>query len=64
MRGKIDVAFLRREAPAPGLAFKFLIKEPLVAVMPSRHRLAGRKSIRPQDLADEPYITPTKLRPP
>lgn len=63
MRGKIDVAFLRREAPAPGLAFKFLIKEPLVAVMPSRHRLAGRKSVRPQDLADEPYITPTKAAP-
>jgi len=26
------MAFLRREAPAPGLPFKFLIKEPLVAV--------------------------------
>jgi LysR family transcriptional regulator, hca operon transcriptional activator len=63
MRGKVDVAFLRREAQAPGLAFKFLIKEPLVAVLPSGHRLAARKSIRPQDIADEVYITPTKAAP-
>ena len=34
MRGKVDVAFLRREDPAPGLTFKLLIKEPLVAVLP------------------------------
>ena len=46
MRGKVDVAFLRREAQAPGLAFKFLIKEPLVAVLPTGHRLAARKDIR------------------
>ena len=63
MRGKVDVAFLRREAQAPGLAFKFLIKEPLVAVLPSGHRLAARKSIRPQEIAKEVYITPTKAAP-
>jgi LysR family hca operon transcriptional activator len=63
MRGKVDVAFLRREIQAPGLAFKFLIKEPLVAVLPSGHRLAARKAIRPQDIAGEPYITPTKAAP-
>jgi LysR family transcriptional regulator, hca operon transcriptional activator len=63
MRGKVDVAFLRRESPAPGLAFKFLIKEPLVAVLPAGHRLAARKEIRPQDLAGETYITPTRVAP-
>jgi LysR family hca operon transcriptional activator len=63
MRGKVDVAFLRREAQAPGLAFKLLIKEPLVAVLLSGHRLAARKSIRPQDIAEEVYITPTKAAP-
>jgi LysR family hca operon transcriptional activator len=63
MRGKVDVAFLRREAPAPGLAFKFLIREPLVAVLPIGHRLAARKSIRPQDIAGETYITPTRVAP-
>jgi len=63
MRGKVDVAFMRREVPAPGLAFKFLIKEPLVAVLPSGHPLAARKSIRPQDIAGEVYIAPIKAAP-
>jgi LysR family hca operon transcriptional activator len=63
MRGKVDVAFLRREAQAPGLAFKFLIKEPLVVVLPRGHRLAARKSIRPQDIPGETYITPTRVAP-
>ena len=63
MRGKADVAFLRREAQAPGLAFKFLVKEPLVAVLPAGHPLAARKDIRPQDFAGETYITPTRVAP-
>src|ERR1700704_1320962 len=63
MRGKVDVAFLRREAQAPGLAFKFLIKEPLVAVLPTRHRLAAQKEISPRDIAGEIYITPTRAAP-
>jgi LysR family transcriptional regulator, hca operon transcriptional activator len=63
MRGKVDVAFLRREAQAPGLTFKFLIKEPLVAVLPKNHRLAAHKEIKPQDLAAETYITPTRVAP-
>jgi LysR family hca operon transcriptional activator len=63
MRGKVDVAFLRREAQAPGLTFKFLIKEPLVAVLPKTHRLAAHKEINPRDLAAETYITPTRVAP-
>jgi LysR family hca operon transcriptional activator len=63
MRGKVDVAFLRREAVAPGLAFKPLVKEPLVAVLPTGHRLAARKAIRPRDVAGEIYISPTRNAP-
>src|SRR6201987_763204 len=63
MRGKVDVAFLRREAQAPGLAFKPLIKEPLVAMVPTGHRLAARKAITPQEIAAETYITPTRYAP-
>jgi LysR family transcriptional regulator, hca operon transcriptional activator len=33
MQGKIDVALLRREAHTAGLAFKFLTKEPLIAIL-------------------------------
>jgi LysR family transcriptional regulator, hca operon transcriptional activator len=63
MRGKVDVAFLRRETPAPGLAFKFLIREPLVAVLPAGHRLTAHREIRPADIAAEIYITPTRAAP-
>jgi len=63
MRGKVDVAFLRREAQAPGLAFKLLVKEPLVAVLPAGHRLAARQEIAPQDIAGETYIAPTRTAP-
>jgi LysR family hca operon transcriptional activator len=63
MRGKADVAFMRREAPAPGLAFKFLSKEPLVAVVPAGHRLAARREIRPEDIMGETYIAPTRAAP-
>jgi LysR family hca operon transcriptional activator len=63
LRGKVDVAFLRREDQTPGLAFRLLIKEPLVAVLPSGHRLATRKAIRPQDIVGETFIAPTKTAP-
>jgi LysR family hca operon transcriptional activator len=63
MRGKVDVAFLRRETQAPGIAFKFMIKEPLVAMVPAGHRLASRKAISPQEIAAETYISPTRYAP-
>lgn len=63
MRGKMDVAFLRRETQTVGLSFRFLTKEPLIAVLPADHRLASRKKIRPHDLARETYISPTRLAP-
>jgi LysR family hca operon transcriptional activator len=63
MRGKVDVAFLRREKDAPGITFKPLINEPLVAVMPAGHRLAAAKTVRLKDMAEESYITPTRVAP-
>jgi LysR family hca operon transcriptional activator len=63
MRGKVDVAFLRRETQAPGVTFKFMIKEPLVAMVPAGHRLASHKEISPQEIAAETYITPTRYAP-
>jgi len=63
MRGELDVAFLRREAPTAGLAFKHLVKEPLMAILPKHHRLAARKSVRPQDLAREAFVSTTRVAP-
>jgi LysR family hca operon transcriptional activator len=63
MRGKLDVAFLRAETQSVGLSFKFLAKEPLIAVLPADHRLTSRKKIRPQDLASEIYVSSARISP-
>ena len=63
MRGKLDVAFLREETSSEGLSFKFLAKEPLIAVLPADHRLTSRKKIRPQDLAGEIYVSSARISP-
>ncbi|QYD72987.1 LysR family transcriptional regulator [Paraburkholderia edwinii] len=63
MRGKLDVAFLRPERQTVGLSFKFLAKEPLIAVLPADHRLTSRKKIRPQDLARETYVSSSRTSP-
>ena len=63
MRGKLDVAFLRRETQTVGLNFKLLAREPLIAVLPADHRLAARKTIRPEDLARETYVSSARTSP-
>jgi LysR family hca operon transcriptional activator len=62
-KGKIDAAFLRREQGAPDLAFRLLVKEPLVVVLPSDHRLAALKAISPQDLVGETFVTVSRTAP-
>jgi LysR family hca operon transcriptional activator len=62
-RGKVDVAFLRREKDMPDLEFRLLTKEPLVVVLPSDHRLAALTSIEPQDIARETFITVSATAP-
>src|SRR5258708_5547614 len=56
-KGKIDAAFLRRERGVPELAFRLLVKEPLVVILPSDHRLAALKAISPRDLVGETFVT-------
>jgi LysR family hca operon transcriptional activator len=55
--GEIDAAFLRPEPNSPRLTFRSLVREPIVAVLPSNNPLANRRSIRPQDLATEGFIS-------
>ena len=54
--GKLDAAFMRAERGYPGLAYRVLAREPLIAVLPSDHRLAARHSIGPLDLVGETLI--------
>jgi LysR family transcriptional regulator, hca operon transcriptional activator len=56
MKGNVDAAFLRRERGLSDLAFRLLVKEPLVVVLPSDHGLAALKAIGPADLAGEPFV--------
>jgi LysR family transcriptional regulator, hca operon transcriptional activator len=64
-RGKLDVAFMRREQK-PDLEYEIVAEEPLVAILPSDHRLALQETIDPRDLTGETFIgispTPGVLR--
>src|ERR1700736_2298306 len=62
-KGKIDAAFLRREQGVPDLEFRLLVKEPLVVVLPSDHRLAALDAISPQDLVGETFVTVSHTAP-
>ena len=62
-KGKIDAAFLRRERGMPELAFRPLVKEPLMVILPIDHRLAARKAISPGDLVGETFVTVSATAP-
>jgi LysR family hca operon transcriptional activator len=62
-KGKIDAAFLRRERGVPELAFRLLVKEPLMVVLPRDHRLAALKAISPRDLVGETFVTVSDTAP-
>ena len=62
-RGKLDVAFLRPEPNAVDLTFKTVTKEPLVAIMPSDHRLASHEAIRVQEIVGETFISVSNTAP-
>lgn len=52
--GSTDVAFVRLPISVAHLATESIFIEPLVAVVPTGHRLAGRNSVRVAELLDEP----------
>ena len=62
-KGKIDAAFLRREKGLQDLAFRLLVKEPLVVILPSDHRLAALKAISPRDLVGETFVAVSNTAP-
>ena len=63
VRGKLDVAFLRREARATDLMFKVVDTEPFVVVLPVDHRLASREAINPHDMVGETFIAVSNTAP-
>src|ERR1700722_408123 len=63
MRGKLDIAFLRREAKAADLKYTVVAKEPLVVFLPSDHRLASREVIHPKEIAGETFLSVSNTAP-
>jgi LysR family transcriptional regulator, hca operon transcriptional activator len=63
MSGRLDAAFMRREAQLPDLTFETVTKEPLVVVLPSDHRLAARDVIEPREIASEKFINVSNTAP-
>jgi LysR family transcriptional regulator, hca operon transcriptional activator len=56
MRGKLDLAFMRREAGVADLEYRLVAREPILAVMPSDHPLARKKSVTFEEIARERFI--------
>jgi LysR family hca operon transcriptional activator len=63
VRGKLDVAFLRRETRATDLMFKLVATEPFVVVLPGDHRLASYEAINPHDMVGETFIAVSNTAP-
>jgi LysR family transcriptional regulator, hca operon transcriptional activator len=75
MRGRLDLAFLRRELQSDDLAFlrrelqsddlefRVVTREPLVVVLPSDHRLASKDTISLQEIASETFIGVSRTAP-
>jgi LysR family transcriptional regulator, hca operon transcriptional activator len=63
MRGKLDVAFMRPETQTPDLAYRLVTKEPLVAILPSDHRLAAFDAIDPHDIVGETFVSVSNTAP-
>jgi LysR family hca operon transcriptional activator len=61
--GKLDLAFMRREAGRPELLYRTIASEPLLVALPSDHRLAAQESIRVEELAAETFLGMSKTAP-
>jgi LysR family hca operon transcriptional activator len=62
MRGQLDLAFMRPE-PNTDLEFVTVRREPLLAILPSDHRLATQTSVNVEALAGETFIGVSKTAP-
>ncbi|HEV7825226.1 MAG TPA: LysR family transcriptional regulator [Mycobacteriales bacterium] len=54
--GALDLAVVRTPRARADLAARTVIREPMVALLPARHRLAGAAEVACADLADERFV--------
>jgi len=62
-RGALDLAFLRPEPDMPDLEYRLVVREPLVAVMRSDHRLAGREVVAIEEFKGETFLGMSETAP-
>jgi len=55
--GRLDLAFVRPPADVTGFRSLDMAEEPVCAVLPVGHRLAGRDRLALEELADETWVT-------
>lgn len=53
---RIDIGVVREATASRAVAMEPLVSEPLLAVVPEGHPLAGEEAIDPVALADEPFV--------
>ena len=58
--GQLDTVFVRPPVNDAALTGEVLLREPFVAALPARHRLARKKSVALSALADEPFVLPPR----
>jgi DNA-binding transcriptional LysR family regulator len=54
--GRVDVSYVRLPVDQRGLRIEPLLTEPVVAALPTEHRLSGKDSLHLTDLAGEPLL--------
>ncbi|OWW21555.1 hypothetical protein AYR66_20740 [Noviherbaspirillum denitrificans] len=54
--GAMDIGFVRPLAHAPSIEQRQLLREPLMLALNAHHKLARKKTLRPEDLENEPFI--------
>jgi DNA-binding transcriptional LysR family regulator len=54
--GTLDLGFLRDGEPQVGVSIESILRERFVAVLPARHKLASRPTLRPRDLGNERFV--------
>ena len=55
--GSLDLGLLRPPVRSTAIDVQVLRREPLIAVLPEHHPLAGRDRVRLPDLRDDPFVT-------
>jgi len=56
LNGTLDLGFLRDGEPREGMTIEPIVREPYLAVLPSRHKLAAKAAISLLELKEEPFV--------